>query len=206
MEQTLRDESDRWLREKDRRRRHGEPKGMPYLGPPTTRSKDDTGSYEQLAQQETQQTLSRRYPGDMDLDDDDYRQPPPVRHRDPRDPRDPRDRDMEPPRPVATGRIPGQLRAIRRSPVTLPSMPSLHNSRDTLQVNPNTTVRRENPGLSVAATPRLLRRPSADRRSQEVMVNPDILPGRGHRSLNLYRLLMTKVKRYNEWCLFFRIS
>src|ERR1700761_9426096 len=98
MEATLRDESDRWLREKDRRRRHGEPRGMPQTGSPQYRSKDCAGSYEQLANE-------RRYPGEMDLDDDDFRQPP-IRHRDPRDPRDPRDRDMEPPRPVASGRIP----------------------------------------------------------------------------------------------------
>ncbi len=113
MEHTLRDESDRWLREKDRRRRHGEPKGMLPSSSPATRSKDITGSYEQLAQQELNQT-ARRYaapapapaPGEMDLDDDDYRQAPPVRHRDPREMRDPRDRDMEAPRPVASGRIP----------------------------------------------------------------------------------------------------
>src|ERR1700761_2398306 len=103
MEQTLREESERWLREKERRRRHGEPRGMPQIGCPVSQSKDCTGSYEQLAEQER----TRRYPGEMDLDDDDYRQPPPIRHRDLRDPRDPRDRDMEPPpRPVATGRIP----------------------------------------------------------------------------------------------------
>ncbi|EXJ62781.1 hypothetical protein A1O7_03220 [Cladophialophora yegresii CBS 114405] len=104
MEQTLREESERWLREKERRRRHGEPRGMPPSDSSKIWSKSGTGSYEQLAQQETQ--TARRYPGDMDLDDDDYRQPPPIRHRDPRDPRDPRDRDMEPPRPVASGRIP----------------------------------------------------------------------------------------------------
>jgi hypothetical protein len=101
MEQTLRDESERWLREKERRRRHGEPRGMPDTVLVRSPSKDSAGSYEQLAEERT-----RRYPGDMDLDDDDYRQPPPLRHRDPRDPRDPRDRDMEPPRPVASGRIP----------------------------------------------------------------------------------------------------
>ena len=107
MESTLRDESDRWLREKDRRRRHGEPKGIVPTILPVTRSKDNPGSYEQLAEQELSQT-SRRYaaPVDMDLDDDDYRQAP-IRHRDAREIRDPRDRDMmEPPRPVASGRIP----------------------------------------------------------------------------------------------------
>ena len=110
MEQTLREESERWLREKERRRRQGEPRGMPYTGPPgDNSSKDRAGSYEQLAEQDR---LQRRYPGDMELDDDDYRQPAPIRRRDPRDPydprdvRDPRERDMEPPRPVATGRIP----------------------------------------------------------------------------------------------------
>lgn len=99
MEQTLRDESDRWLREKERRRRHGEPRGTPDHGSPMSRSKEYTGSYEQLAEQMER----RRYPGDMDLDDDSYQRPPAVRHR---DPRDPRDRDMEPSRPVTTGRIP----------------------------------------------------------------------------------------------------
>lgn len=85
MEQTLREESERWLRVQERRRRHGEPRG----------------SYEQLAEQER----IRRYPGDVEMDvDDDYRQPP-VRYRDTRDTRDTRDRDMEP-RPVASGRIP----------------------------------------------------------------------------------------------------
>jgi hypothetical protein len=104
MEQTLRDETERWLREKDRRRRQGEPRGMPRTVSPITASKPSTGSYEQLAEERT-----RRYPEQMDVEmmDDDYRQPPPIRLRD-RDPaRDLRDRDMmEPPRPVNSGRIP----------------------------------------------------------------------------------------------------
>ena len=98
MEQTLREESERWVQEKERRRRRGEPRGMPSTGSFLVQSKDCVGSYEQLIN-------ATRYTGDMEIDDDDYRQPP-VRHRDPRDPRDPRDLDMEPPRPVASGRIP----------------------------------------------------------------------------------------------------
>ena len=99
MEATLRDESERWLREKDRRRRQGEPRGMPHAAIARDLSKDWAGSYEQLANE-------KRYPGEMDLDDDEFRQPP-VRYRDARDSRETRDvRDMEPPRPVGRGSIP----------------------------------------------------------------------------------------------------
>ncbi|KIX98162.1 uncharacterized protein Z520_06242 [Fonsecaea multimorphosa CBS 102226] len=106
MEQSLRDESERWLREKDRRRRQGENRGMGRTTPPANESKARTGSYADLADSQ-ERTLDRRRfppPGDMDLDEDDYRAPP--RHREPRERERERERDLEPPRPVATGRIP----------------------------------------------------------------------------------------------------
>ena len=52
----------------------------------------------------------------MDLDDDDYPQRAPLRHRDTRD----RDRDIEPPRPVASGRIPSQYWLSSRARLQCP--------------------------------------------------------------------------------------
>jgi hypothetical protein len=112
MEDSLREESERWLREKERRRRQGEPRGMP----PTPVSMDldlnfGAGSYEQLAEQERRRGHIPE-PDEMDMDDYPPRAQPTRRHdirdvRDVRDLRDPRDiRDLDPPRPVATGRIP----------------------------------------------------------------------------------------------------
>ncbi|KIW56916.1 hypothetical protein, variant [Exophiala xenobiotica] len=84
MEQSLREDTIKWQRERERR----------------TRSGRSQGSY---ADMQARQERERRYPGEMDLDDDDYRQPAP-RHRDPRDP-EPHPRDA--PRPVASGgRVP----------------------------------------------------------------------------------------------------
>ncbi|KIW75879.1 hypothetical protein Z517_10624 [Fonsecaea pedrosoi CBS 271.37] len=106
MEQSLRDESERWLREKDRRRRQGETRGMGRTTPPAIESKARAGSYADLADSQERTQDRRRFPqpGDMDLDEDDYRAP--LRHREPRERERERERDLEPPRPVATGRIP----------------------------------------------------------------------------------------------------
>ncbi|KAK5257704.1 hypothetical protein LTR40_009364 [Exophiala xenobiotica] len=84
MEQSLREDTIKWQRERERR----------------TRSGRSQGSY---ADMQARQERERRYPGEMDLDDDDYRQPV-SRHRDARDP-EPHPRDA--PRPVAGGgRVP----------------------------------------------------------------------------------------------------
>ena len=66
MEQTLREESGRWLEEKSRRRRHGEPRGTPQAASPMTRPKENPGSYES-APLRTEQTR-RQYPQDVDMD------------------------------------------------------------------------------------------------------------------------------------------
>lgn len=95
MEQSLREDTIKWQRERERRARQGRSQGTPYSDWQANRSKDRVGSY---ADMQARQERERRYPGEMDLDDDDYRQPP--RHRDPRDP-DPRDV----PRPVGSGRV-----------------------------------------------------------------------------------------------------
>ena len=84
--------------------------------------------------------------------------------------------------------------AIHQSPVTLPNMPFLHNSRDIHQVSNRTMVEQsENPGPSAAAT-RLLHQPSAGLLSLEATVHPAdiLLPGRVHRYLSQYQLLMTQ--------------
>lgn len=88
MEQSLRDDTVKWQRERERRRRQGESRGMARTDPPANRSKDRAGSYADMA---TQQETRRGY-GPMDLDDDDYQRPPP-RHR-----------DLDS-RPVASGRV-----------------------------------------------------------------------------------------------------
>ncbi|KAJ9633008.1 hypothetical protein H2204_007398 [Knufia peltigerae] len=95
MEQSLRDDTIKWQRERERRTRQGRSQGTPYSDWQANRSKDRVGSY---AEMQARQERERRYPGEMDLDDDDFRQPP--RHRDPRDP-DPRDA----PRAVGSGRV-----------------------------------------------------------------------------------------------------
>nr|KAK5434877.1 hypothetical protein LTR18_009976 [Exophiala xenobiotica] len=100
MEQSLREDTIKWQRERERRTRSGRSQGTPYSDWSANRSKDRVGSY---ADMQARQERERRYPGEMDLDDDDYRQPV-SRHRDARDP-EPHPRDA--PRPVAGGgRVP----------------------------------------------------------------------------------------------------
>lgn len=94
MEQSLREDTVKWNRERERRARQGRSQGTPVSDNPTTRSKDRVGSY---AEMQARQERDRRYPGDMDLDDD-YDRPPP-RHREV----DPR---MAPPRPTVTSGYP----------------------------------------------------------------------------------------------------
>lgn len=91
MERSLREETIKWLRERERRRRQGESRGMARIDSHAIRSEDRAVSYAEMAEQDSR----RRYPTEMDLDDDDYQRPPP-RHRD-LDPRDPR--------PVGSGRV-----------------------------------------------------------------------------------------------------
>ncbi|KAJ4658490.1 hypothetical protein HRR90_002046 [Exophiala dermatitidis] len=74
MVQSLREETIRWQRERERRARQGRTQG----------------SYAEMqARQEMQprQEPQRRYPGDMELDDDDYARPQQVRHREQLEPR-----------------------------------------------------------------------------------------------------------------------
>lgn len=80
MEQSLREDTIKWNRERERRARQGRSQGTPVSDNPTTRSKDRVGSY---AEMQARQERDRRYPGDMDLDDD-YDRPPRHREMDPR--------------------------------------------------------------------------------------------------------------------------
>lgn len=81
MEQSLRDDTIKWQRERERRARQGRSQGTPVSDNQTTRSKDRVGSY---AEMQARQDRERRYPGEMDLDDDYDRPPPRHREIDPR--------------------------------------------------------------------------------------------------------------------------
>ncbi|EXJ83914.1 hypothetical protein A1O1_07543 [Capronia coronata CBS 617.96] len=89
MEQSLRQETVKWQRERERRARQGRSQGMANTERQTSRSKDPVGSY---AEMQARQESQHRYAGEMDIDDDDYGRPPP-RHR-----------ELEA-RPLASGRV-----------------------------------------------------------------------------------------------------
>ena len=81
MEQSLREDTVKWQRERERRVRQGRSQGTPVTDTTTSRSKDRAGSY---ADMQARQERERRYPGEMDLDDDYDRGPPRHRDLDPR--------------------------------------------------------------------------------------------------------------------------
>lgn len=87
MEQSLREDTIKWQRERERRAKQGRSQGMARSDLQANRSKDRLGSY---ADMQARQENRRLYPGDMDIDED-YERPQ-------------RPRDLDP-RPVASGRV-----------------------------------------------------------------------------------------------------
>ncbi|KAI1618001.1 hypothetical protein EDD37DRAFT_646818 [Exophiala viscosa] len=86
MEQSLRDDTIKWQRERERRARQGQSRGTPYSVWTENRPKDRVGSYADMQARQERERQSR-YPGEMDLDEDDAYGPRSQRQRDP-DPRD----------------------------------------------------------------------------------------------------------------------